>query len=309
TNNMELNNSNIKGDITANNLTLNNSSITNKADGSTNTINVTNDLTINNESQTTIDGNFKVGNDFTSSNTIFSGDITANNLLSDNKSTFQGNVSADSISAVGSIFKQTLTITGDSKNNVLDKATLEQGIVIDSKDAQVSVINGSEIKGEIKNEGFINVEKGSTVSELVSGSGTLSTDGAWYDKNVSMGKIEGENNTFKGDVIITNTNTEVKADNNTFLGNVSVNNGKLSATTNNNFKDINANNIDFINDDIKTTDEIKAQTIKVDDKLVIKNIDLKTTSISANKGEITNSNVFLNNTNEGSKDTKVFLKG
>ncbi|MBZ7979010.1 hypothetical protein AVBRAN12654_09485, partial [Campylobacter sp. RM12654] len=55
TNNMELNNSNIKGDITANNLTLNNSSITNKADGSTNTINVTNDLTINNESQTTID--------------------------------------------------------------------------------------------------------------------------------------------------------------------------------------------------------------------------------------------------------------
>ncbi|MBZ7977137.1 hypothetical protein, partial [Campylobacter sp. RM12637] len=233
TNNMELNNSNIKGDITANNLTLNNSSITNKADGSTNTINVTNDLTINNESQTIIDGNFKVGNDFKSSNTIFSGDITANNLLSDNKSTFQGQVSADSISAVGSIFKQTLTITGDSKNNVLDKATLEQGIVIDSKGAQVSVINGSEIKGEIKNEGFINVEEGSTVSELVSGSGTLSTDGAWYDKNVSMGKIEGENNTFKGDVIITNTNTEVKADNNTFLGNVSVNNGKLSATTNN----------------------------------------------------------------------------
>ncbi|MBZ7982852.1 hypothetical protein AVBRAN12640_09935, partial [Campylobacter sp. RM12640] len=96
-------NSNIKGDITANNLTLNNSSITNKADGSTNTINVTNDLTINNESQTTIDGNFQVGNDFKSSNTIFSGDITANKLLSDNKSTFQGNVSADSISAVGSI--------------------------------------------------------------------------------------------------------------------------------------------------------------------------------------------------------------
>ncbi|MBZ7992019.1 MULTISPECIES: hypothetical protein, partial [unclassified Campylobacter] len=309
TNNMELNNSNIKGDITANNLTLNNSSITNKADGSTNTINVTNDLTINNESQTTIDGNFKVGNDFKSSNTIFSGDITANKLLSDNKSTFQGNVSADSISAVGSIFKQTLTITGDSKNNVLDKATLEQGIIIDSKGAQVSVINGSEIKGEIKNEGFINVEEGSKVSEKVTGSGILKTDGAFYEDNVSMGEVSGTNNTFKGDVIITNTNTEVKADNNTFLGNVSVNNGKLSATTNNNFKDINANNIDFINDDIKTTDEIKAQTIKVDDKLVIKNIDLKTTSISANKGEITNSNVFLNNTNEGSKDTKVFLKG
>ncbi|MBT0882214.1 autotransporter outer membrane beta-barrel domain-containing protein [Campylobacter sp. 2018MI13] len=300
-------NSTIKGDINE----VGNVSLTNTNLEASNVI-VKNDISIDNSTSTetkTITGNFKVGNDFKSSNTIFSGDITANKLLSDNKSTFQGNVSADSISAVGSIFKQTLTITGDSKNNVLDKATLEQGIIIDSKDAKVSVINGSEIKGEIKNEGFINVEKGSTVSELVSGSGTLSTDGAWYDKNVSMGKIEGENNTFKGDVIITNTNTEVKADNNTFLGNVSVNNGKLSATTNNNFKDINANNIDFINDDIKTTDEIKAQTIKVDDKLVIKNIDLKTTSISANKGEITNSNVFLNNTNEGSKDTKVFLKG
>ncbi|MBZ8008498.1 hypothetical protein AVBRAN9334_10085, partial [Campylobacter sp. RM9334] len=135
----------------------------------------------------------EVGNDFKSSNTIFSGDITANKLLSDEKSTFQGNVSADSISAVGSIFKQTLTITGDSKNNVLDNATLNQGIVIDNKDAQVSVINGSEIKGEIKNEGFINVEEGSKVSEKVTGSGILKTDGAFYEDNVSMGKIEGEN--------------------------------------------------------------------------------------------------------------------
>lgn len=295
-------NSTIKGDINE----VGNVSLTNTNLEASNVI-VNNNITIDNSTSTeakTITGNFQVGNDFTSKNTTFSGNITANNLLSDNKSTFQGNVSADSISAVGSTFEQTLTITGDSKNNVLDNATLEQGIVIDSKDAKVSVINGSEIKGEIINEGVINVEKGSTVSELVSGSGTLSTDGAWYDKNVSMGKIEGENNTFKGDVSITNTNTEVKADNNTFLGNVSVDNGKLSATIKNDFKDISANKIDFINDDVKTTDKITAQAIKVSDELIIKNIDVKANEISANKGTITNSNVFLN-----TKDTKVFLKG
>ncbi|MBZ7993558.1 hypothetical protein AVBRAN9333_07580, partial [Campylobacter sp. RM9333] len=149
-------NSTIKGDINE----VGNVSLTNTNLEASNVI-VKNDIIIDNSTSTetkTITGNFKVGNDFKSSNTIFSGDITANKLLSDEKSTFQGQVSADSISAVGSIFKQTLTITGDSKNNVLDKATLEQGIVIDSKGAQVSVINGSEIKGEIKNEGFINVE-------------------------------------------------------------------------------------------------------------------------------------------------------
>ncbi|MBZ7985980.1 autotransporter outer membrane beta-barrel domain-containing protein [Campylobacter sp. Cr9] len=294
-NNLTLTNSAITGDIEeVKNLNLNDSSITtNKI------VSASNDITITNTTKQTSSANFSAGNNFTSTNTEFSGNITTNNLLSDNNSTFKGEVVADSINAVGSTFENTLTITGNSKNNILDNATLNQGISIDSKDASINIVNGSNIKGAIKNEGTIIVDKNSNISHEVSGSGKLNTDSATYNDNVSMGSIEGSGNTFIKDVEVTNKDSVLNVGDNTFGGNIKVENGTIMADSSFNLKDLTASNINIKNEDINTKDKISTNNVSVSDKLLIENIDVKANQISAKQAEIVNSNVT----------SKIFLKG
>lgn len=294
-NNLTLTNSAITGDIEeVKNLNLTNSNIvTDKL------VSASNDITITNTTKQTNSANFSAGNNFTSSNTEFSGNITTNNLLSDNNSTFKGEVVADSINAVGSTFENTLTITGNSKNNILDNATLIQGINVDSKDASISIVNGSNIQGAIKNEGIIIVDKNSNISNEVSGSGKLNTDSATYNENVSMGSIEGSGNTFIKDVEVTNKDSMLNVGDNTFGGNIKVENGTIMADSSFNLKDLTASNINIKNEDVNTKDKINTNNVSVSDKLLIENIDVKANQISAKQAEIVNSNVT----------SKIFLKG
>lgn len=294
--NLSLTNSTLTGDInaTSNNLNLTNSNIiTDKL------VSVSNDITITNTDKQTINTNFSAGNNFTSTNTEFSGNITANSLLSDENSTFKGEVTANSIKAVGSIFEQTLTITGNSKNNILDNATLMQGINVDSKEASISIVNGSNIQGAINNEGTITVDKNSTISNKVNGSGKLNTDSTTYNENVSMGSIEGSGNTFIKDVEVTNKDSILNIGDNTFGGNIKVENGTIMADSSFNLKDLTASNINIKNEDANTKDKISTNNVSVSDKLFIENIDIKANQISAKEAEISNSNVT----------STVFLKG
>ncbi|ULO01254.1 hypothetical protein AVANS_0620 [Campylobacter sp. RM5004] len=294
-NNLTLTNSAITGDIEeVKNLNLNDSSITtNKV------VSASNDITITNTTKQTSSANFSAGNNFTSTNTEFSGNITTNNLLSDNNSTFKGEVVADSINAVGSTFDNTLTITGNSKNNILDNAKLNHGINVNNKDASLSIVNNSTILGSIVNNGIINVEEGSEVSKEVTGTGVLNTNSAFYEDKVEIGTIVGSNNTFKGDVTITNDEANFSVDTNHFHGDIIVSNGTLNASTNNDLNNIISNNINFKNEDVNTKDEINAKVVEVKDTLLIENIDVNTSQISAKQAQITNSNVT----------SKIFLKG
>lgn len=290
--NIDLIGAKITGDINADDLNATNTDINSSL------VNITNNATINSASSNKVIGVLNIGNNFTSSNTEFSGNITTNNLLSDKNSTFKGEVVADSINAVGSIFDNTLTITGNSKNNILDNATLNQGINVDSKDASVSIVNGSNIKGAIKNEGTIIVDKDSTISHEVSGSGKLNTDSATYNDNVSMGSIEGSGNTFIKDVEITNKDSILNIGDNTFGGNIKVESGTINADSSFNLKDLTASNINIKNEDVNTKDKITANNVNASDTLIIENISVNTNQINAKQAQINNSNI-----------TSVFLKG
>ncbi|MBZ7982812.1 hypothetical protein AVBRAN12640_09720, partial [Campylobacter sp. RM12640] len=75
TNNIDISNSSIKGDIKGSELKLLNSDL------NSNLIDIANNVIIENTETKTITGNFKVGNDFKSSNTIIQGSInTTNNM-------------------------------------------------------------------------------------------------------------------------------------------------------------------------------------------------------------------------------------
>ncbi|MBT0877900.1 hypothetical protein KJQ97_00450 [Campylobacter sp. 2018MI01] len=250
--------------------------------------------------------------------TTFSKDSKVNaNTINTSKSIFDGEVVVSNLNALNTKFNGATTI--DCKDNTNCKSdikasyfndltlknnakiTLDEGSSANNltllDDTTYLALNGkSQITGDIKNEGIIEIVDG-TISSKITGNGDLISNKVVYTNDVELSDIKGSGGKFGG---ITTTTNDVSVDNTTFEKDLNV--GKtLYANQGNQFSGkVSATDAIFSLDTSKSMEKgnvITANQVDITKDLNIKDLNVTAENIKSNSARITNSTINSSNIN------------
>ncbi|MBZ7990677.1 hypothetical protein [Campylobacter sp. RM9331] len=250
--------------------------------------------------------------------TTFSKDSKVNaNTINTSKSIFNGEVVVSNLNALNTKFNGATTI--DCKDNTNCKSdikasyfndltlknnakiTLDEGSSANNltllDDTTYLALNGkSQITGDIKNEGIIEIVDG-TISSKITGNGDLISNKVVYTNDVELSDIKGSGGKFGG---ITTTTNDVSVDNTTFEKDLNV--GKtLYANQGNQFSGkVSATDAIFSLDTSKSMEKgnvITANQVDITKNLNIKDLNVTAENIKSNSARITNSTINSSNIN------------
>lgn len=251
--------------------------------------------------------------------------IVSTKLLNDTGSAFSGKVTLDCTGdscgttnpllsvANGSTFAD-LTLNNDAKL-LLDKGSSVTNLTLSTQNNYVAINGDSSVTGIIKNEGVIEVFKG-TVSNNITGKGDLITHGATYTGDVNLSDVIGSGSTFNGTVKATDS---MEVDNGTFNGVVKVEdatnkNATLYAYQGNTFKaDVTADNAILSYDATKDVSKGKKITLDTNlttnNALTIKDLTVTAKALKSNTANISNATISSKLVDKGFVDTaKIYDK-
>ncbi|MBZ7975614.1 hypothetical protein [Campylobacter sp. RM12637] len=250
--------------------------------------------------------------------TTFSKDSKVNaSTINTSKSIFNGEVVVSNLNALNTKFNGATTI--DCKDNTNCKSdikasyfndltlknnakiTLDEGSSANNltllDDTTYLALNGkSQITGDIKNEGIIEIVDG-TISSKITGNGDLISNKVVYTNDVELSDIKGSGGKFGG---ITTTTNDVSVDNTTFEKDLNV--GKtLYANQGNKFSGkVSATDAIFSLDTSKSMEKgnvITANQVDITKDLNIKDLNVTAENIKSNSARITNSTINSSNIN------------